>query len=344
MPDFTNILSAYSLSPADCLLEPLTSGLINTTYRVTDQRDQQHYILQSLNQRVFPRPEDIAVNIRRVADYLQQNYPDYCFPAPIQTANKQEVVYSETGDCYRLFPFLEGSRTLQVVETPEQAYEAARQFAGFTRRLSGLHPREVHVILPGFHDLQTRFAQFTAALQNGQPDRRKSANDLIVYLLDQQYMVEQYQQLIRNPAVKTRIMHFDTKISNVLFDHQHRGLAVIDLDTIMPGYFFDDVGDMLRTYLSPANEEEADLEKVYLRAGFYEAVEAGYFSEMADELTAIERQHFAWAGRLMTYIQALRFLTDYLLGDPYYSTRYADHNLVRAANQVALYRHMKNAE
>lgn len=340
MPNFPSILSHYPLSVSNCSLQPLASGLINTTYRVTDAQNHRRYILQSINQRIFARPADIAANIRLVANHLQEHYPGYCFPAPIQTVDGGELVYMDDGSCYRLFPFLEGSRTLEVAETPEQAYEAARQFAGFTRRLSLLDPNGLHVILPGFHDLEHRFRQFTTALEEGQPERRKEAKELIVYLLAQRSMVDEYHQLLRHPAVKTRIMHFDTKISNVLFDHHDHGLAVIDLDTIMPGYFFDDVGDMLRTYLSPANEEEPDVSKVYPRADFYQAIEAGYLSEMADEMTATERQHFAWSGRFMTYIQALRFLTDYLLGDSYYSTRYAGHNLVRAANQVALYRQM----
>lgn len=338
--DFSDILSRYRLATADCSVERLASGLINATYSVTDQRDHRRYILQCINQSIFPRPDDIAANIRRVADHLQTHHPAYYFPAPLPTANGQELAYTDQGACYPLFPFLEGSRTLEVAATPEQAYEAARQFAGFTRRLSGLHPNELQVILPGFHDLESRFRRFTAALESGRPDRRQAAADQAAYLLAQQAVVEQYRQLLRSPEVRIRVMHFDTKISNVLFDHRDRGLAVIDLDTIMPGYFFDDVGDMLRTYLSPASEDEPDLAKVYPRVSFYEAVEAGYLSEMADELTAIERQHFAWSGRLMAYMQALRFLTDYLLGDPYYSIRYADHNLVRATNQISLYQQM----
>lgn len=336
--EFQTILSRYRLSVADCSVEPLASGLINATYCLTDQRDRRRYILQRINQSVFPRPDDIAANIRRVADHLQAHHPDYYFPAPVPTADGQEMAYTDQGACYRLFPFLEGSRTLQVADTPEQAYEAARQFAGFTRRLNGLNPNELQVILPGFHDLESRFRQFTMALKSARPERRKAAADQAAYLLAQRSVVDQYRQLLRSPEVRIRVMHFDTKISNVLFDHRDRGLAVIDLDTIMPGYFFDDVGDMLRTYLSPANEDEPDLAKVYPRPSFYEAVEAGYLSEMADVLTATERQYFAWSGRLMAYMQALRFLTDYLLGDPYYSTQYADHNLVRATNQMGLYR------
>lgn len=334
------ILSHYGFSAVDCLLETLASGLINTTYRLTDQQNNRRYILQAINRRIFSRPEDIAANIRRVATHLQVHHPHYCFPAPIRTMDGQEMACSDQGSCYRLFPFLEGSRTLEVADTPGQAYEAARQFAGFTRRLKGLNPKELHPILPDFHNLDSRFRQFTAALEQGQPERRKSANALISYLLGQRSVVDQYRQMIGDPAVKLRVMHFDTKISNVLFDHQNRGLAVIDLDTIMPGYFFDDVGDMLRTYLSPASEEEPDLAKVYPRVSFFEAVEAGYLSEMGDELTATERRHFAWSGRFMTYMQALRFLTDYLLGDPYYSIRYPEHNLSRAANQVALYQQL----
>jgi aminoglycoside phosphotransferase (APT) family kinase protein len=339
-PELHAILLHYNLPASECFIEPLLSGLINRTYRVTDERDQRRYILQSINLRVFPRPEDVAHNIRRVADYLQEHHPDYLFPAPIRTFGGHELAYLDDGSCYRLLPFVEGSKTIEVVETPDQAYEAARQFGRFTRLLGGLDPGELKVVLPGFHDLETRHRQFEAALETGQTDRRAEASEVIAYLLEQRHLVDEYRQILRNPGFKVRIMHFDAKISNVLFDRRDRGLAVIDLDTIMPGYFFDDVGDMVRTYLSPAGEEERDFSRIYLQEGFFHAVQDGYLSEMADLLTAAERDHFLWAGRFMAYMQALRFLTDYLLGDPYYSTRYEDHNLVRAENQATLYRRL----
>jgi thiamine kinase-like enzyme len=132
------------------------------------------------------------------------------------------------------------------------------------------------------------------------------------------------------------VIHHDTKISNVLFDDEQNGLCVIDLDTVMPGYYLSDVGDMLRTYLSPANEEETNLFKVYIREDIFSAIYRGYMSEMGDVLSEAEKRNFIFSGKMMIYMQAIRFLADFLNNDVYYGAKYPGHNLTRAKNQFKL--------
>jgi hypothetical protein len=122
----------------------------------------------------------------------------------------------------------------------------------------------------------------------------------------------------------------------VLFDKHGKGICVIDLDTVMPGYFISDVGDMIRTYLSPVSEEEKDFNKIQIREDFFEAIANGYLSEMGGELSEVEIRHFVYGGMFMIYMQALRFLTDYLNNDIYYGAAYEGHNYLRAKNQVVL--------
>jgi hypothetical protein len=104
----------------------------------------------------------------------------------------------------------------------------------------------------------------------------------------------------------------------------------------MPGYFISDVGDMMRTYLSPVSEEEKDFSKIEVRDEFYKAIVQGYYSEMKEELTDAEKNYFFYGGKFMIYMQALRFLTDHINGDVYYGAKYEGHNLVRANNQIVL--------
>jgi len=104
----------------------------------------------------------------------------------------------------------------------------------------------------------------------------------------------------------------------------------------MPGYFISDVGDMMRTYLSPAGEEETDLSKIDVREDYFDAIVSGYLSEMHDELSNEEKKYFVYAGKFMIYMQALRFLADYLNNDIYYGAKYELHNFNRAANQLRL--------
>jgi Ser/Thr protein kinase RdoA (MazF antagonist) len=149
-------------------------------------------------------------------------------------------------------------------------------------------------------------------------------------------IVTEYRRIQNDPQFKLRVTHHDTKISNVLFDQWGKGLCVIDLDTVMPGYFISDVGDMMRTYLSPVSEEEKDFTRIQVRDEFYKAIVRGYYTQMKDELTSAEKNHFFYAGQFMIYMQALRFLTDHINEDVYYGARYPGQNLVRAGNQLRL--------
>ena len=145
-----------------------------------------------------------------------------------------------------------------------------------------------------------------------------------------------FQSLQTNPSVRKRVTHHDTKISNVLFDRKGNGICIIDLDTVMAGLFISDVGDMMRTYLSPANEEVKDFNRIEVREDYFKAIVQGYLSAMHDELTADERQLFYYAGTFLVYMQAIRFLADYCNDDVYYGSRYEGQNFVRAMNQLTL--------
>jgi hypothetical protein len=104
----------------------------------------------------------------------------------------------------------------------------------------------------------------------------------------------------------------------------------------MPGYFISDLGDMMRTYLSPVSEEEKDFDKIRIRKEYYEAIVKGYLSEMGSILSRNEKEALVYSGKFMIYMQALRFLADYLNNDVYYGSKYEGHNFVRAQNQIVL--------
>jgi thiamine kinase-like enzyme len=202
--------------------------------------------------------------------------------------------------------------------------------------LTGVKMDMLRYTIPGFHDLNWRWQQFQDALATGDSARIALAKTEIEYLQSRFDIVEQFNAIKKDPDFKIRVTHHDTKISNVLLDENEKGICVIDLDTVMPGYFISDLGDMFRTYLSPANEEERDLSKITVRKDFYDAIVKGYLTFMEPELTATEKAHFHYAGEFMIYMQALRFLTDYLNNDRYYGQSYEGHNLLRAQNQIAL--------
>ena len=321
------------------------SGLINNTWSVEDDSGGKEFILQRINQNIFKSPDDIAFNIRLIADHLQQSFQStlssqtpgdkYLFTIPLQTKEGKDLVKTVDG-YFRMFPFIKNSHTIDVVQKPEQAYEAAKQFGKFTKILSGIEASTLKITLPHFHDLSLRYKQFEEALQNGNKQRIQNSKDVINSIQQQQNIVTEFEKIKLDPRFKLRITHHDTKISNVLFNEKGEGICVIDLDTVMPGYFISDVGDMMRTYLSPVSEEEKDLSKIEIRKDFYKAIINGYQSEMEDELSETERKYFLYAGKFMIYMQALRFITDHLNDDIYYGAKYEGHNYIRAKNQITL--------
>ncbi|HEV7330903.1 MAG TPA: aminoglycoside phosphotransferase family protein [Flavisolibacter sp.] len=338
----TSILSQYGLDEKHCTVQPFGSGLINHTWKVNHTKGS--YILQRINHHVFKQPFHIAENLRLISNYLKQYHPEYLFTTPLTTAQNEDIVYDEEQGYFRLFHFIPASHTVDVVDTPQQAFEAAKQFGKFTQLLSGLDINALKITLPDFHNLSLRYQQFEQAISEGNKERIAASLDAITFLQQHIAIVETYEAIKQNPDFRLRVTHHDTKISNILLDEKEKGLCVIDLDTVMPGYFISDVGDMMRTYLSPVSEEEKDFSKIEIREEYFKAIVDGYLQEMNEELSATEQMHFVFAGKFIIYMQALRFLTDYLNNDIYYGAKYPEHNFVRAGNQIVLLQRLLEKE
>ncbi|HEY3371409.1 MAG TPA: aminoglycoside phosphotransferase family protein [Prolixibacteraceae bacterium] len=330
------ILKDFGIDPDKCKIKPLGDGLINSTWIVTEISSGKDFVFQKINDKVFKLPENITYNIRLVDDYLKEKHPDYLFTSPIKATNGSDMIKSQDGGYFRLFKYVHGSITHNELKKPVQAYEAAKQFGKFTNLLSGINISDLKTTIPDFHNLSLRYEQFTDSLKNASPARYENAREGIQFLIENQNIADKYKEIIQSPEFKLRVTHHDTKISNILFNSEDKGLCVIDLDTVMPGYFISDLGDMMRTYLSPVSEEEKDFNKIEVRIDFFQAIVQGYLSEMKDELTAAEKESIVYSGKFMIYMQALRFITDYLNNDIYYGSRYEGHNLVRGLNQVSL--------
>lgn len=333
MEQLQHILNAYGFNNG-VEVKPFGTGLINHTWTIDSGNNK--LILQRINHNIFKTPVDIAGNIRLISQYLAKQHPGYLFVTPEKTLQQEDIIFISNQGYFRIFPFVKNSHTIDVVSSTGQAYEASKQFGRFTKLLSGFSAAQLHITLPDFHNLPLRYRQFEKAISEGNAARIIEAADCIRFLQQHKEIVSISEQIDKNPAFKKRVTHHDTKISNVLFDDNDNGLCVIDLDTVMPGYFISDVGDMLRTYLSPVSEEEKDFSKINIREDYFKAIAEGYLSEMNEELSAEEKNHFVYAGKFMIYMQALRFLTDYLNNDIYYGSKYEGHNFMRAKNQVVL--------
>lgn len=327
------IIKQYPIDKKELIIQPFGNGLINNTWKVT--AGNKGYILQRVNTTVFKNPELIDENIRKIGSYFSENYPDYQFVMPVENENGKTLIKQQQ-EYFRLFPFVNNSFVYDKLENENLAYEAAGQFGKFTKLLSDFDASKLNTTLPEFHNLNLRHQQFVDAKKTGIHSRINLAAKQLKQLDAHENILLEYQQFMASANKKLRVMHHDTKISNVLFNADNKGICVIDLDTVMPGYFISDVGDMMRTYLSPANEEEQDFNKIIVRKDYYNSIVKGYLNEMESELSDFEKSQFLFAGKFMIYMQALRFMTDYLLGDTYYPVKYPDNNLVRAENQIRL--------
>lgn len=333
-----SVLAKFGVQPiADPV--PIGSGHINRTYKV--KTGDRSFILQQINTNVFRHPEVIATNLELTRVWLQQQAPEYLFISPLPALDGSTLVY-EDGSPWRLYPYYDNTYTIDEAQTVQEAREAAIAFARFGRLMKGCEMTKFRPTIPRFHDLSLRYQQFEDAKKGAHIDRLTTARIEIQRAERFHTFVDTYERMIASGTLTASVFHNDTKINNVLFDgSSKKAMAVLDLDTVMEGYFIYDLGDLVRTLVSPAGEEEKDLTKVQVRKHFYEAVVDGYMTEMGNALSADERKLAPFAGLMMTYIMAIRFLADYLRGDTYYHIKYPEQNLVRARNQLALIEGLK---
>lgn len=329
------ILLAYGFSLETVKLQQIGSGHINQTYLLTSKNEEK-FILQQINTAVFKDPQAIANNIKAVADYLKATNPNYLFPSPISTLTS-ELMFHFEDEYWRLMPFISDTIAYDTLSEPKQAFEAAKQFGKLSKLLNNFNTTTLNPTIPGFHDLNWRYEQFIFVLDKTNKALKERAASEIETAIHHHFIVDYYKSYEISKNFPNRVMHHDTKISNVLLDkNTNDGVCVIDLDTLMPGKFISDLGDMMRTYLCAFSENETDLSKINIRLDYFEATVKGYLSEMGSILTSTEKDLILFSGKYIIYMQAIRFLTDYLNGNIYYPITYPEQNLDRAKNQFKL--------
>ena len=322
------------------------SGHINDTYLLVYQQDvlRKRYILRRINHTVFTRPEILVNNTVRVCAHMAQQLQsqkledaDRRTQHIIPTVDGNFYFKTTTGDYWCAFDFVENTKSIDYVKSPEQAFEAAKSFGFFQKCLGDLQAASFQDTIPQFHDGLSRFRALENAISADTYKRAKQVAAEIEFILSRKHIAQKLSELLSRKELPLRLIHNDTKINNVLFDkNTGEGLCVIDLDTVMPGTVLFDFGDMARTFTSPAAEDEPDLSKVHMRLEIFNALTRGYLSQVYDLLVPAETGHLVLGAQFMTLIMGVRFLTDYLMGDVYYKTSRPAHNLDRCRNQIQL--------
>ncbi len=332
---FEQIAGAYAFQASEYTVEKYGSGLIHFTCFLKHKTDPgKNYILQQLNTQVFNQPEIIAGNYSIANAYLKKKHQAYNFLQFVNTYDRKNYYTDAKGRVWRLMNYINNSFSYDTVHEAVVAHSAAQEFAQLTYLLSGSAIHQYQSPIVDFHNLSKRYTSFLKACSEAVSERKQQAQKLIDFAENNRAIVQHYKTISENAGIPLRIIHADTKVNNILFDKTTlQALCVVDLDTLMPGYFISDLGDMIRTMLCDCPEDETDRQKINIRPDFFEAIVAGYIKGMNNSLTKEEKKNIFYAGQFMLYMQGLRFLTDYLQNDVYYPIKHKEHNLQRAQCQ-----------
>jgi Ser/Thr protein kinase RdoA (MazF antagonist) len=310
---------------------PFAGGHINASWLV--RRGTERRFLQRINARVFPDPRQVMANVTAVTAHVRACGESVTCPAPLRTQSGRPWLEDESGDIWRCTEFVDADARL-TVGSAHEAREAAFAFGAFARMLSTYEGPPLPETIPGFHDTAARLRQLEQAVATDPLGRVPAVRSDIEALRRRAPLANLLPPRMAAGAVPSRLAHNDAKIANVLFDRASgRARWVVDLDTVMPGSLLHDFGDLVRSSVSRATEDAAS---PAAEPELFEALAEGFLRGMGDTPTTTELELLESAGRLITFGQAVRFLTDHLQGDTYYRIDRPGQNLERARSQLAL--------
>ena len=321
-------------------IDPLGKGHINDSYKV--ESGNKEYVLQRINHNIFKNVHELQNNIYRVTSHIR---------AKLQAKGVSDVVrrvltlipthdgalyYKDSnGDYWRVTLFIKDSKSYEEINS-DLAYRAGMAFGDFQKMLEDIPGEPLFETIPNFHNMESRLEAFRESVNANRSGRLDEVADLVKEIEDRAEEMCKAERLHREGKLPKRINHCDTKVNNVLFDADDHVLSVVDLDTVMPGYVLSDFGDFIRTGANTGAEDDKNLENVSVNLDIFEAYAKGYLKHAASFLTDIEIDNLAFGAKLLTYMQTVRFFTDYIDGDTYYKIAYPEHNLVRTKSQFKL--------
>lgn len=348
MNELFNIASHFIDPKTIESIDTLGNGLINDTYRIIVQGEPR-YVLQRINNAVFTDVDMLQNNIEAVTDHIRKKYQHQ----GVREIERRVLHFlkADTGKSYvfedekywRVMDYIAGSYTYETV-TPEYAYYAGRSFGDFESLLTDLEV-PIGEIIPDFHNIEFRLKQMEDAIAEDRVGqmREVEVQKFVSKIREAADRMCLGERLYREGKLPKRICHCDTKVNNMLFDKEGNVLCIIDLDTIMPSFVFSDYGDFLRSAANTGAEDDPDLNHIHFNMEVFEAFTKGYLEGTKSFLLPIERENLPYAASLFPYMQAVRFLTDYINGNTYYKIKYPHHNLVRTRAQWRLFEETENS-
>ena len=338
--DLKHIVAQFDITGNVVEVKPLGNGLINTTYKVCTEGDAPDYVLQHINNAIFPDVEMLMNNIVAVTAHIR---------AKLEAAGTDDIdrkvlsfvpakdgkyFYLHEGKYWRIMVFIPDTVSQSGV-TPESSYIVGETFGNFQAMLADI-PVSLGETIKDFHNMEFRLQQLREAVAENKAGRLAEVQWLVDELEKRADEMCKGERLHRQGELPKRICHCDTKVDNILFDQAGNVLCVIDLDTVMPNYIFSDFGDFLRSAANTGDEDDKNLDNVNFNMSIFKAFTEGYLKSARCFLTPIEIENLPYAACLFPYMQTVRFLADYINGDTYYKIQYPEHNLVRSKAQFKL--------
>jgi hypothetical protein len=332
---------------------PYGNGHINDTFAaVFDQGGTEvRYIFQRINAHIFKEPIRLMENVAHVTNHIRTKLEASGLSDTtrhvmtlVKTLEGADYHVDDEGRVWRCYIFVEGAKSYDIIESPSQAFQAAKAFGTFQRYLMDYSGPRLFETIPLFHHTRSRFETLKRAITGDRCNRAAGVKPEIALAFAHETLADSLLLLKEQGKIPERITHNDTKLNNVLLDDlTGEGMCVLDLDTVMPGLSLYDFGDMVRTATNPAAEDELDVSKVQVQIPMFKALARGYLEGTAGTLLSAERASLVLAGKLLTFECGVRFLTDYLEGDRYFNIRRETHNLDRCRTQFALLRSLEES-
>lgn len=343
--NFDNILNKFKIDGTLVSVEPYGFGHINRTYlAVYDVNGKtKRYIVQQINSKLFDPVENLMSNIELVTEFNRAKIiknggdPDRESLTIIKTIDDKTFYKRDEDSYFRVYIFIENTVAYQTVSNDKDFYYSAIAFGNFAKLLAEFDASKLYEIIPNFHNTKKRFNDFKKAVSEDILDRVKECKEEIKFVMEREHYYSQIVDKLESGEIPLKVTHNDTKLNNVLLDDKTgEPVAVIDLDTIMPGTLCYDFGDSIRFGCNPCAEDEKDLSKVNFRFDLYKVYLDGYLTALGDDITQSEKDNLALGSIMMTIECGMRFLADYLSGDTYFKTSRPKQNLDRARTQFKL--------
>jgi Ser/Thr protein kinase RdoA (MazF antagonist) len=345
MEKYKEIVKSF-ITGKDISVAPLGAGHINDSYKVLV--DNKEFVLQKINHAIFKNIPELQNNILRVTSHIRTKLQNKGITdidrrvLNLIPAKDGKYYYQDAAENYwRLMDFIKDSKSFDVI-SPELAEKTGEAFGEFQSMLADMPGGPLYEIIPNFHNMESRLETFRESVKKNLAGRLSEVRNLVDEIEKRSVEMCLPERLHREGKLPKRTNHCDTKVNNVLFDSCGKEvLCVIDLDTVMPGYVLSDFGDFMRTGANTGKEDDTDLNKVSINLPVFEAYTKGYLRTAKDFLTETEIENLALGAKLLTYMQTVRFLTDYIDGDIYYKIKSPKHNLERSLAQFKLLQSME---